>query len=199
MHCAGRSGKRPARSKETPSMLADFEDALDKLEVASRNGEKAMSFCPAHDDRSSPSLSLKAENGKLLLHCFAGCHPEDIVSKIGLVMKDLFSAGGGGSSIPPNTPARLHAQSENPHPNGQNERASGDARLNHGCTLKEYSEMKKFPDGFLRGLSLRDVTYFEKPAVRIPYPDEEGQESCVRFRVSLNGTEMFRWRSGNQP
>ena len=109
-------------------MLADFEDVLDKLEVASRNGEKAMSFCPAHDDRNNPSLSLKAENGKLLLHCFAGCRPEDIVSKIGLGMKDLFSEGGGGSSIPPNTPARLHAQSENPHSNGQNERASGDAR-----------------------------------------------------------------------
>ena len=53
-------------------MLAGFEDVLDRLNVASRNGEKAMSFCPAHDDHSNPSLSLKAENGKLLLHCFAG-------------------------------------------------------------------------------------------------------------------------------
>jgi hypothetical protein len=87
-------------------MLADFEDVLDKLEVASRNGEKAMSFCPAHDDRNSPSLSLKAEDGKLLLNCFAGCRPEDIVTKIGLGMKDLFSEGGGGSFIPR---TRLHA------------------------------------------------------------------------------------------
>jgi hypothetical protein len=93
-------------------MLANFENVLDRLNVASRNGEKAMSFCPAHNDRSSPSLSLKAENGKLLLHCFAGCHPEDIVSKIGLGMKDLFSEGGGGVFIPPNTPARLHAKSD---------------------------------------------------------------------------------------
>src|SRR5919106_2765137 len=170
MHCAGRSGKRPARSKETPSMLADFEDVLDKLEVASRNGEKAISFCPAHDDCNNPSLSLKAENGRLLLHCFAGCRPEDIVSEIGLHMKDLFVKGGGGSFIPPNTPARLHAQSENPHTNGQNERASGDARPEHGCTLKEYSDGKALPEDFLRGLGLRDITYMEKPAVRIPYP-----------------------------
>jgi putative DNA primase/helicase len=91
MHCAGRSGKRPARSKETLSMLADFQAVLDRLNVASRNGEKAMSFCPAHNDRNSPSLSLKAQDGKLLLNCFAGCRPEDIVSKIGLGMKDLFS------------------------------------------------------------------------------------------------------------
>src|SRR5215211_1237001 len=180
-------------------MLADFEDVLDKLEVASRSGEKAMSFCPAHDDRTNPSLSLKTENGKLLLHCFAGCRPEDIVSEIGLEMKDLFSEGGGGSSIPPNTPARLHAQSENPHSNGHNERASGDARPEHGCTLKEYSEEKELPEGFLRGLGLRDVTYFEKSAIRIPYPDEEGQEAAVRFRVSLDGSEKFRWRSGDKP
>ena len=87
-------------------MLADFEDVLDRLNVASRNGEKAMSFCPAHDDRNNPSLSLKAEDGKLLLNCFAGCRSEDIVSKIGLQMKDLFVKGGGGSSVPR---TRLHA------------------------------------------------------------------------------------------
>ena len=34
----------PTCSKETPSMLADFEDVLDRLSVASRNGEKAMCF-----------------------------------------------------------------------------------------------------------------------------------------------------------
>lgn len=59
--------------------------------------------------------------------------------------------------------------------------------------------MKKLPEDFLRGLSLRDVTYLDKPAVRIPYPDKEGQEAAARFRVSLDGTEKFRWRSGNQP
>jgi len=180
-------------------MLANFDNVLDRLNVASRNGEKAMSFCPAHDDRSNPSLSLKAEDGKLLLNCFAGCSPEDIVSEIGLQMKDLFSEGGGESFIPPNTPARLHAQGDNPHSNRQNERASGDARSKHGCTLKEYSEEKKLPEGFLRGLGLRDVTYLKKPAVRIPYPDEEGQETAVRFRVSLDGPEKFRWRSGDLP
>jgi hypothetical protein len=180
-------------------MLADFENVLEKLNVASRNGEKAMCFCPAHDDRNKPSLSIKAENGRLLLHCFAGCHPEDIVSKVGLGMQDLFAEGGGGAFIPPNTSARLHAQSEKPHTNGQNERAARDARPEHGCTLKDYSEQKQLPEDFLRGLGLRDVTYLDKPAVRIPYPDEEGEEEGVRFRVSLDGAEKFRWRSGDNP
>jgi len=180
-------------------MLANFEEVLCRLQVASRNGEKAMCFCPAHDDRNNPSLSLKAENGKLLLHCFAGCQPEDVVSEMGLEMKDLFVERGGGPSIPYSTPAHLHAQDEKPHINEQNGRASGDARSEHGCTLKDYSEEKKLPEDFLRGLGLSDAAYMERPAIRIPYPDEEGQEVAVRFRLSLNGTEKFRWRRRNKP
>jgi MarR family len=180
-------------------MLANFEDVLDRLNVASRNGEKAVCFCPAHEDHDNPSLSLKAENGKLLLHCFAGCQPEDVVSEIGLEMKDLFAEGGGGPYIPSHTPARLHARHENPYDHAQNGRASGDAPSEHGCTLKRYAEEKQLPEGFLRGLGLRDVTYMDKPAARIPYPDEEGQEIAVRFRVSVDGVEKFRWRSGDKP
>ena len=41
-------------------------------------GTGFMCRCPAHDDRS-PSLSIKdADNGKILLHCFAGCTFEDV-------------------------------------------------------------------------------------------------------------------------
>jgi hypothetical protein len=180
-------------------MLADFEEVIGRLQVASRNGEKAMCFCPAHDDRTNPSLSLKAENGRLLLHCFAGCHPEDIVSELGLEINHLFVGGRGGLSSPPNTPARLHARGEKPHTNGQNGRASDDARPKHGCTLRKYSEAKELPEDFLRGLGLREVTYLEKPAVRIPYPDEEGQEVAVRFRVSMDDKEKFKWRSADKP
>jgi hypothetical protein len=79
-YSVGTFDRAPTCSKETPSMLADFENVLDKLNVASRNGEKAMCFCPAHDDHNNPSLSIKADNGRLLLHCFAGCRPEDVVS-----------------------------------------------------------------------------------------------------------------------
>jgi hypothetical protein len=180
-------------------MLADFEDVLDKFNVASRNGNKAMCFCPAHPDRNNPSLSIKAENGRLLLYCFGGCQPEDVVSELGLEMKDLFVEGGGGSHIPSSTPARLHAQDGKPHTNAQNGRASGDARSEHGCTLEEYSQEKKLPEDFLGSVGLRNVTYLDKPAVRIPYPDEAGQEVAVRFRVSLDSAEKFRWRSGDKP
>jgi hypothetical protein len=114
-------------------------------------------------------------------------------------MKDLCSERGGGSSIHPRTPARLHAQGENPYTNGQNGRAEDDAHSEHRCTLGDYSRGKRLPADFLQGLGLRDVTYLDKPAVRFSYPDEVGQEIALRFRVSLDGTEKFRWRSGDKP
>jgi putative DNA primase/helicase len=75
-------------------MLADFDNVLARLNIAQRNEDKAMCFCPAHDDRNSPSLSVKAENGKLLLHCFAGCRPVDVISATGLDWSDLFTEEG---------------------------------------------------------------------------------------------------------
>lgn len=53
---------------------------------------KWVARCPAHDDRS-PSLSIAAgRDGRTLLHCFAGCAPEAIVTAAGLTMASLFSA-----------------------------------------------------------------------------------------------------------
>ncbi len=46
--------------------------------------------CPAHDDRHA-SLSVGCgEDGRVLLHCHAGCRPEAIVEALGLQMGDLF-------------------------------------------------------------------------------------------------------------
>jgi putative DNA primase/helicase len=46
--------------------------------------------CPSHDDQN-PSLSIgEGEDGRVLLHCFAGCSPESIVAALGMRMSDLF-------------------------------------------------------------------------------------------------------------
>lgn len=46
--------------------------------------------CPAHQDRS-PSLTIRFEDdGRILLHCFAGCSAVDVVGALGLTMSDLF-------------------------------------------------------------------------------------------------------------
>ena len=64
-----------------------LDDALAALErvtgyrpVKAGDGYKAR--CPCHEDRN-PSLSVKM-NGRLLLHCFAGCSYDRIVAALGL-------------------------------------------------------------------------------------------------------------------
>lgn len=49
--------------------------------------------CPSHDDSpKSPSLHIsQTERGDVLLKCFAGCTCEQVVSSLGLSMKDLFA------------------------------------------------------------------------------------------------------------
>jgi hypothetical protein len=45
--------------------------------------------CPAHKDKS-PSLSICDTGERVLIHCFAGCDPTDILTAVGLAWKDLY-------------------------------------------------------------------------------------------------------------
>jgi hypothetical protein len=76
---------------------------LDRLQNVRRSGGEWTSLCPSHSDKT-PSLSVKEESGKILLHCFAGCSVESITAAIGLTPRDLFTganANGAGASQPP--------------------------------------------------------------------------------------------------
>ena len=49
-----------------------------------------LARCPAHDDRS-PSLSIRdGDDGRVLIHCFAGCETEDILTSIGMTFSDIM-------------------------------------------------------------------------------------------------------------
>ena len=51
-----------------------------------------MARCPAHTDRS-PSLSIRElEDGRVLIHCFAGCETQAVLSTLGLRFSDLYPA-----------------------------------------------------------------------------------------------------------
>jgi len=46
--------------------------------------------CPVHEDRS-PSLSIReTDDGRVLVHCFAGCDVSDVLAAIGLSLPNLF-------------------------------------------------------------------------------------------------------------
>jgi len=49
-----------------------------------------MARCPAHEDRS-PSLSIReTDDGRILVHDFAGCDVQSVLSAVGLTLADLF-------------------------------------------------------------------------------------------------------------
>ena len=63
---------------------------LDRLEVVRRMGDdRWMARCPAHGDKS-PSLSLAQEGDRVLIHCFAGCDSDDVLTAVGLAWRDLY-------------------------------------------------------------------------------------------------------------
>lgn len=66
------------------------EDLVARLDKAKRAGERSwLARCPAHADKG-PSLKVTDADGKILIHCFAGCAPHEVVAAVGLKLEDLF-------------------------------------------------------------------------------------------------------------
>ena len=64
---------------------------LDRLEGLRETGSgRWLARCPAHDDKH-PSLHIRDAGDRLLIHCFAGCDPLDVVQATGLELSDLFA------------------------------------------------------------------------------------------------------------
>ena len=65
---------------------------LDKLDGVKQTGTgRWLARCPAHDDRH-PSLAVRElDDGRVLLHDFAGCDVGDILAAVGLRFDDLFA------------------------------------------------------------------------------------------------------------
>ena len=151
-------------------------DVADRLN-ARRAGDGWTARCPAHDDTRA-SLSINAgDDGRVLLKCHAGCAVEAIVAEVRLTMADLFPKEERGAR---------------PRLNHSNTRTGG-------VTLDAYASAKQLPANFLRGLGLSDFSYLSAQAVRIPYRDEQGQEVAVQFRLSMEGGDRFRWKTGSKP
>ena len=52
-----------------------------------------MLKCPAHED-GAPSLHIsRGDNGRAVLHCFAGCSYEEILEGFGISVEDITNLG----------------------------------------------------------------------------------------------------------
>jgi hypothetical protein len=72
-----------------PAMIA-IEDFLSKLKRVNKNSNGWEAYCPGHQETKASLTVSTGEDGRILLHCFAGCSAESIVSALGLKMADLF-------------------------------------------------------------------------------------------------------------
>jgi hypothetical protein len=66
---------------------------LDRLQgVRQTQPDRWLARCPSHSD-TAPSLSIReTDEGIVLLRCFAGCLAADVVTAVGLELRDLFPA-----------------------------------------------------------------------------------------------------------
>ena len=65
-------------------------EILPRFKGVRRVGDGWIARCPAHEDHN-PSLSIREENGRVLLHCHAGCSIERVLEAVGLKIANLFN------------------------------------------------------------------------------------------------------------
>lgn len=69
----------------------DLNQFLDRLPSYRTTGAgRYVAKCPSHDD-ASPSLSItEGKDGRVLVHCYAGCSVFDVCAAVGVEVSDLF-------------------------------------------------------------------------------------------------------------
>jgi hypothetical protein len=77
-------------NKDKTSPRGGAEKVLSALTRVLQSGDgQWRALCPAHGSKSR-SLSVREVDGRVLIHCFAGCEVEDILAALGLQFSDLY-------------------------------------------------------------------------------------------------------------
>jgi putative DNA primase/helicase len=72
-------------------------DILSRLSGVEEDHDGYLAFCPAHNDRRTPSLKLTLkQDGMLLMDCRAGCKKADVLREMRMEKADLFNVDGHG-------------------------------------------------------------------------------------------------------
>ena len=75
--------------------MSNLDNLLSRLHKVRKNGKDFMACCPSHDDKS-PSLTIaEKEDGRILLHCFAGCSADEVLCAVGMELKDVMPENVG--------------------------------------------------------------------------------------------------------
>lgn len=66
------------------------DELLRRLHGVRKSSRGWSAKCPAHEDRSASLSIASGDDGRVLLHCFAGCPISDVLAALGLSVGDLF-------------------------------------------------------------------------------------------------------------
>src|SRR5258706_10171523 len=81
------------------------EALLSHLDGVRRTGAgRWLAKCPAHDDRTASLAIRELDDGRVLLHDFAGCEPEHVLSAVGLTFDALYPERPTGERKPERRP-----------------------------------------------------------------------------------------------
>jgi hypothetical protein len=167
-------------------MSRPVDKVLERVERVREASSGWLVSCPLPDhgqgrgDRN-PSVSVtEGSDNCALVHCQAGCETGDIVAAWGLTMADLFEHRNG-------------------HRGGESYTPSENGSTDQPATLENYAAYVGLPIEYLKSLSLEQYYRLGKPAVRMPYLDEAGEEVLlVRSRVALTGKPKILTRKGDK-
>lgn len=171
----GTGRQQESRADEKAKEILDL--VLSRLSGKERRGAGYMAICPAHKD-AAPSLSVKVENGKVLLHCFAGCDFFSIAAALGLESKELFGMEPQNqSSKKDNYRASKEIDTTGPPP-----------------TISRLSDKFKLEEKFLE----KECRLFDslEGYVGVPFFDEDDSRIHVKRRVAMSGKRKYVYPSG---
>ena len=81
------------------------EALISHLDGVRRTGAgRWLAKCPAHDDSTASLAIRELDDGRVLLHDFAGCEPEHVLSAVGLTFDALFPGSPLGEWKPERRP-----------------------------------------------------------------------------------------------
>ena len=82
---------RRVEQTSPPNRTDPLSRVIARLErVVDRGYSQFFACCPAHDD-TNPSLSIKVlDDGRVLIHCFAGCAIDEVLRALQLKRSDLY-------------------------------------------------------------------------------------------------------------
>lgn len=155
-------------------------------------GDEYWTLCPFHTDHHATNFSVSKRGYK----CFA-CDANGGLQALAKHLGIDPASGGVDTASRGATGARgaRGASSQRGHTNVFYPNAS--------LTLDDYARHFDLPVNFLKGLGLKDTKKYNRPAVLVPYSDENDDEIARRWRLRLkkagSGKDTrFVWRKGDK-